>query len=71
MRNWWQCGQPAVCCARWPGWESVLSRGLVPRETRVKRRGRAELGPGLVPSDPEAFDDLRARECGEDLAGDE
>ena len=44
--------------------------GLVPRETRVKRRGRAERTPGLDPTclDPEALDDLRARERGKDLA---
>ena len=44
--------------------------GLVPRETRVKRRGRAERTPGLDPTclDPEALDDLRARERGKDRA---
>ena len=44
--------------------------GLVPRETRVKRRGRAERTPGLDPTclDPETLDDLRSRERGKDLA---
>ena len=44
--------------------------GLVPRETCVKRRGRVEWTPGLDPTclDPEALDDLRARERGKDLA---
>ena len=44
--------------------------GLVPRETCVKRRGRAERTSGLDPTclDPEALDDLRSRERGEDLA---
>ena len=44
--------------------------GLVPRETCVKRRGRVEWAPGLDPTrlDPEALDDLRARERGKDLA---
>lgn len=44
--------------------------GFVPRETRVKRRGRAERAPGLDPTclDPEALDDLRFRERRKDLA---
>ena len=44
--------------------------GLVPRETRVKRRGRAERTPGLDPTrlDPETLDDLRSRERRKDLA---
>ena len=44
--------------------------GLVPRETCVKRRGRVEWAPGLDPTrlDPEALDDLRARERGKDRA---
>ena len=44
--------------------------GLVPRETCVKRRGRVEWTPGLDPTclDPEALDDLRARERRKDLA---
>ena len=52
------------CCVHWP------RPGLVPRETRVKRRGRAERTPGLDPTclDPEALDDLRARERRKDLA---
>ena len=43
---------------------------LVPRETCVKRRGRAERTPGLDPTclDPETLDDLRSRERGKDLA---
>ena len=44
--------------------------GLVPRETCVKRRGRAERTLGLDPTclDPETLDDLRSRERGKDLA---
>ena len=49
---------------------AVPHPGLVPRETRVKRRGRAERAPGLDPTclDPEALDDLRSRERRKDLA---
>ena len=49
---------------------AVPRPGLVPRETRVKRRGRAERAPGLDPTclDPEALDDLRSRERRKDLA---
>ena len=49
---------------------AVPRPGLVPRETCVKRRGRAERAPGLDPTrlDPEALDDLHSRERRKDLA---
>ena len=74
----WLCRRPRALLPGLGGSLASVNRavlslprpGLVPRETRVKRWGRAERAPGLAPTylDPEAFDDLRSRERGKDLA---
>ena len=80
----YRCERPGIaaarghCCQALGGSLAGVNRAviavprpsLVSRETRVKRRGRAERAPGLDPTclDPEALDDLRSRERGKDLA---
>ena len=62
------------CCqALGVPWRASIVRLLpcrAPASFPVKRWGRAERAPGLAPTylDPEAFDDLRSRERGKDLA---
>ena len=55
------------CCVHWPGHAALAAkpRGSVAASNRAVT---ALLSPGLVPLDSEAFDDLCARERGQDLA---
>lgn len=49
--------------------DRVLRPGLAVCAATPNRAGSVMLSPGLVPSDPETFDDFGTWECGEDLAG--
>ena len=65
---------PGFCCPRCR-WFSGAARSVlwarlarVPMGGGCRRAFIALLRPGLVPLDSEAFDDLCARECSQDLA---